>query len=81
MLRNNMVRAEFMRRLDGMVKVESGVSVKGQRSNEVERGLWPGPRLQKRSVEGEDGFQRFSGQGSNKTWGLVRCGDEGSDND
>lgn len=50
MLRNNMVRAEFMRRLDGMVKVESGVSVKGQCSNEVERGLWPGPRLQKRSV-------------------------------
>lgn len=56
MLRNNMVRAEFMRRLDGMVKVESGVSVKGQCSNEVERGLWPGPRLQKRSVEGQDGF-------------------------
>lgn len=65
MLRSDMI----MRRLGDTVKVESEVSVKGQCSNEVERGPWPGPRLWKQSVEGEDGFQRFSGQEGNKTWG------------
>lgn len=59
-----MVRAEFMRRLDGTVKVESGVSVKGQCSNEVERRPWPGPRLQKRSVEERMDSRGFQGRGA-----------------
>lgn len=47
MLRIDLIRAEFMRKLDGTGKVESGVPVKGECSYADERGPSPGSRLQK----------------------------------
>lgn len=57
MLRSDMVRAEFMRRLDGTVQVESRMPVKGQGSSADERCPWPGPRLPSEWAVGEAGFQ------------------------
>lgn len=37
MLRSDLIRAEFVRRLDGMGKVESGIPVKASEAMQIER--------------------------------------------